>query len=77
MKGSGEFRCPKCGAEVSPDDETENVYVVLETVMKGDCLERIILQCNKCGAQIHLIGFHFLPTRKDGNASRRKNSTPA
>lgn len=56
-KGSGEFKCPRCGVEVSPDDETENVYTILEAVTKEDCLERIILQCNMCGTQIHLTGF--------------------
>lgn len=60
ISGSGEFRCPKCGTEMSPEDETEEVYTILEAVTKGDCLERIILQCNRCGSQIHLIGFDFL-----------------
>jgi ribosomal protein S27AE len=60
IKGSGEFRCPRCGAEMSPDDETEEVYTILEAITKGDSLERIILQCNKCGSQVHLIGFDFL-----------------
>jgi uncharacterized C2H2 Zn-finger protein len=59
-KGNGEFRCPKCGIEMSPDDETEDVYTILETVTKGDCLEKIILKCNKCGSHIHLIGFDLL-----------------
>lgn len=45
---------------MSPEDETEEVYTILEAVTKGDCLERIILQCNRCGSQIHLIGFDFL-----------------
>jgi len=60
IKGRGEFVCPKCGIRVSPDDETENVYTLLEPVMKGNCLDKIILQCNKCGSQIHLTGFHIL-----------------
>jgi len=59
-KGSGDVECPKCRIKISPDDETENVYTVLETVTERDCLQTIILQCNRCGAQIHLVGFHFL-----------------
>jgi predicted nucleic-acid-binding Zn-ribbon protein len=59
-KGRGEFRCPKCGIEISPDDETEYAYTILKTVMKGDCLEKIILQCNRCSSQFHLVGFHVL-----------------
>lgn len=60
IKGRGEFRCPRCGIEISPDDKTENVYAILETIMKGGCLERLILQCNKCGCQIHVVGFELL-----------------
>lgn len=59
-KRRGEFKCPKCGIEISPDDETEDVYTIMEPVMKGDYLEKIILQCNGCGSQIHLVGFHVL-----------------
>ncbi|PIU59240.1 hypothetical protein COS86_05305 [Candidatus Bathyarchaeota archaeon CG07_land_8_20_14_0_80_47_9] len=60
IKGRGEFGCPKCGIKISPDDKTEDAYTILEPVMKGDCLDKIILQCNKCGSQIHLTGFQFL-----------------
>jgi peptide subunit release factor 1 (eRF1) len=56
-KGRGEFKCPKCQVEISPDDETETSFTILEPVMKGNCLEKIVIQCNKCGAQIQLIGF--------------------
>lgn len=56
----GEFGCPKCGIRISPDDKTEDAYTILEPVMKRDCLDKIILQCNKCGSQIHLTGFHIL-----------------
>jgi predicted RNA-binding Zn-ribbon protein involved in translation (DUF1610 family) len=59
-KRSGEFECPKCGVRISPDDQSEDAYAILKTVMKGDCLEQLILQCNKCGSQIHLIGFNSL-----------------
>ncbi len=59
-KRSGDFRCPRCGIKISPDDKSEDVYRILEPVMKEDSLEKIILQCNKCGSIIHLIGFHAL-----------------
>jgi len=58
--GKGEFRCPKCGMKMSPDDKTEKSYTVLESVMKEDCLEKIVLQCNVCKSQIHLTGFRLL-----------------
>jgi len=59
-KTKGKIRCPKCRIEISADDKTEDVYSVLEPVMKGDRLEKIILQCNRCKSQIHLTGFHIL-----------------
>jgi len=59
-KEKGEFSCPKCGTKISPDDLSEGAYTILEPVMKGECLDRIILQCNRCGSKIHLIGFHVL-----------------
>ena len=59
-KGSGDFRCPHCGIKISPDDKSEDVYTILEPVMKEDKLEKIVLQCNRCGSKIHLIGFHAL-----------------
>jgi hypothetical protein len=60
IKGRGEFRCPNCGVKISPDDETEDVYTVLKTVMKGNSLEKIVLQCKKCQSHIHLIGFNLI-----------------
>ena len=57
ISGSGEFRCPKCGVEMSPEDETEEVYTILETVMKGDSLEMVVLRCNRCESLVHLVGF--------------------
>jgi hypothetical protein len=56
IEGDGTFPCPKCGAVISPDDETESVYTILETKFKGDSLEKLVIQC-KCGSEIHLVGF--------------------
>jgi predicted RNA-binding Zn-ribbon protein involved in translation (DUF1610 family) len=60
IDGRGEFRCPKCGTRISPDDQTEKVYTIVETLTKEDSLESILLQCNKCGSQIQLVGFEVL-----------------
>jgi predicted RNA-binding Zn-ribbon protein involved in translation (DUF1610 family) len=57
IEGEGEFPCPKCGVVISPDDETETVYKILETRVKGQHLEELILLCNKCGSKIRLVGF--------------------
>jgi predicted RNA-binding Zn-ribbon protein involved in translation (DUF1610 family) len=63
IDGDGEFRCPGCGAEMSPDDETEDVYSILEAVTEKKGLEKIILRCNRCRSQIHLTGFDFNDAR--------------
>jgi predicted RNA-binding Zn-ribbon protein involved in translation (DUF1610 family) len=57
IKGKGKFRCPKCGVKISPDDRTDKTYTIYEPVMRGNSLEKIVLQCNKCGSQIYLTGF--------------------
>ena len=56
IEGDGAFPCPKCGAVISPDDETESVYTILETKFDGESLEKLIILC-KCGSEIHLVGF--------------------
>jgi DNA-directed RNA polymerase subunit RPC12/RpoP len=55
--GKGDFRCPKCGVKISPDECKEEVYTILEPIMKEESLEKILLQCNNCGSKIILIGF--------------------
>lgn len=60
IKGKGEVTCPKCGTEISPDDETDEVFTIIETIMKEDSLEKLILKCNKCESQIQLTGFELL-----------------
>jgi len=57
IEGDGSFPCPKCGALISPDDETESVYSIIETKMKGEELEELIIRCNVCGSRIRLTGF--------------------
>ena len=57
IDGEGDFLCPRCGTEISPDDETENVYSVLEPKVNGSDLEEVLICCNRCGSQINLTGF--------------------
>ncbi len=58
IKGKGNVKCPKCGVEMSPDDTSEDVYTVLQPIANRDCLERVVLQCNRCGSKINLVGFN-------------------
>jgi hypothetical protein len=60
IRGNGNIKCPKCGTGISPDDTSEEVYTILEPVIKENHLQRIILRCNKCRSTINLTGFNTL-----------------
>jgi transcription initiation factor IIE alpha subunit len=60
IAGNGAFLCPKCGAKMSPDDETEEVYSIIEAKLKDQILQELVIQCNRCASQIHLTGFALL-----------------
>jgi predicted RNA-binding Zn-ribbon protein involved in translation (DUF1610 family) len=60
IDGNGDFPCPKCGAIISPEDESENVYTIVEETVRNDVLEEMLIQCNKCGSRIRLTGFSIL-----------------
>jgi hypothetical protein len=60
IQGKGDFPCPNCGVTISPEDETEDVYTIVEEKLKGDVLEELVIQCNKCSNQIRLTGFPVL-----------------
>ncbi len=57
IDGDGAFPCPKCGTLISPDDESEETYQIVETVVKNDELAELVLSCKKCGTKIKLVGF--------------------
>ncbi|MGD6934366.1 MAG: hypothetical protein ACQCN5_09185 [Candidatus Bathyarchaeia archaeon] len=57
---NGAFRCPNCGLTISPDDHTEDNYVIYETLMTDNNLNEIVLYCKGCLSFIHLIGFEKL-----------------
>jgi len=61
IDGDGAFPCPKCGIIISPDDETEEIYQIVETKVKNDELAELLLTCNKCGSTIKLEGFLTQP----------------
>jgi hypothetical protein len=65
LDGSGDIHCPKCGSLISPDDETEDNYTILETIIKEDNLDKMILKCNKCQTVICLTGFQLLSKRSN------------
>jgi predicted RNA-binding Zn-ribbon protein involved in translation (DUF1610 family) len=58
IQGEGEFPCPGCGIVISPEDETEDVYRIVDTKVNGQDLEELIIQCNSCKCKIRLVGFN-------------------
>jgi ribosomal protein S27AE len=64
IDGDGAFPCPKCGTVISPDDESEEVYQIVETKVKNDELAELTLTCGKCGSTIKLVGFLSRPEEK-------------
>jgi len=57
IEGDGDFPCPKCGVIISPEDETETVFKIVNTKVKKQKLEELGILCNKCGSKIRLVGF--------------------
>lgn len=66
IEGGGDFPCPKCGILLSPDDESEEAYTIIETYIGDeDNLESMIIRCNKCKSSINLEGFTALLEEDD------------
>ena len=61
IDGDGAFPCPKCGSVISPDDESDTTYQIVQTKVKGDDLEELVLTCKNCGTTIKLVGFLSQP----------------
>lgn len=57
IDGDGAFPCPKCGNMISPDDESDQTYQIVETKVKNEELAELLLTCNKCQSIIKLTGF--------------------
>ena len=57
LNGLGDFPCPMCRSNISPDDMDEKSYKVLEVRAVGDFLDELMLQCNKCKTTISVVGF--------------------
>jgi len=50
----GSFQCPKCGLSISPDDDSEENYQILDTkLVKGELVELIVC-CGKCRSTIEV-----------------------
>lgn len=60
IDGNGDFPCPSCGTMISPEDESDDVYTILEEKVKGEALEELLIECNTCSCKIRLVGFPAL-----------------
>jgi len=66
IEGDGAFPCPSCGTLISPDDESENTYEIVDVKTKEDSLiETLSIHCKKCGSTIRLEGFELLDELSD------------
>ena len=57
IEGEGTFACPKCGTMISPDDESEEVYKIVDTKVINDELVELVISCNTCKTTVKLTGF--------------------
>lgn len=53
----GAFHCPLCRNSISPDEDSEKGYSILETKVNATGLEEVVISCNRCGSQINLTSF--------------------
>jgi len=57
IDGDGAFPCPICGTVISPEDETEEVYKIVNTRVVNDELVELVIKCSECSSKIKLTGF--------------------
>jgi predicted RNA-binding Zn-ribbon protein involved in translation (DUF1610 family) len=57
IDGDGSFPCPKCANVISPEDESEKTYKIVNTKVVNDQLVELIVECTSCGSTIRLTGF--------------------
>lgn len=57
IEGDGSFPCPKCGTLISPDDETEEAYTIVDTKVVNDELLELVIACCICGTTVRVTGF--------------------
>lgn len=57
IEGEGDFPCQECGTIISPGDETENAYKIIDAKVKKDTLKEITIECAKCKKKTKIVGF--------------------
>ena len=59
LQGEGDFPCPGCGVIISPEDETEDVYIIVNTKVNGDELEELVINVTAVKAKSDWSGLLF------------------
>ena len=57
INGDGAFPCPNCAVLISPEDETEEVYKIVNTKVDNNELVELTIMCNNCKTKMKLTGF--------------------
>ena len=60
IEGNGDFPCPRCRSNISPNETTEKTYCIIEPKVNSHGLEELVISCNMCKSYIHLTGFSLL-----------------
>jgi hypothetical protein len=61
----GSFACPKCGTVISPDDESEETYSILDVTIGDDGTPQAIHILCGCGQEIILDLNYCFPSLDD------------
>ncbi|MEM1606916.1 MAG: hypothetical protein QXW55_02155 [Candidatus Bathyarchaeia archaeon] len=61
IEGEGDFPCPSCGNIISPEDESNLNYEIIDVKMDPQGrLKELLIVCKRCGSKICLEGFELL-----------------
>ena len=61
IEGDGTFLCPSCGETISPEDESESTYEIIDTTTQEDgSLMTLTIRCKKCNSTTTVEGFEAL-----------------
>ena len=72
IEGDGEFPCPSCGTLISPDDESNTTYEIIDVKTEEDGSPKSLnILCKMCGNTIIIEGFEALNEFDDLNEEDR------
>jgi hypothetical protein len=57
VEDDGSFSCPNCGTQISPKDETEQIYHIVKSKIVNEQLAELVISCNVCDTIMKIIGF--------------------